>query len=129
MIGCLVSVLVSVSAFAGSSKECQELKTEQIRLAFVGSNLANLDTIRTPEGGRNRPYRVKSCSNGVCEAKRDDRAPIMKYLPGHLEANDNGDFAVPNIDFQYDSFETKTSRGKRCLRREDFNGVSNISNF
>lgn len=100
LIGCLLGVLVSISVFASSSKECQELKSEQIRLALVGSNLANANSTNTPEGGPYRPYIVKSCSNGGCDAKQDDRAPMLKYLPGHPDANENGYVAFPNIDLK-----------------------------
>lgn len=95
---CLVASFVSISVFAKSSKECQELKSEQIRLALTGANLANLNSTHTPEGGPYRPYIVKSCSNGGCDVKRDDRAPLMKYLPDHPDADRNGYVAFPNID-------------------------------
>ena len=98
LMGCLLSVFVSISALASSSVDCQELKSEQIRLALLGSNLANVNTTRTPEGGPYRPYVVKSCSNGGCDANQDDRAPKMKYLPGHPDADQNGYVAFPNID-------------------------------
>lgn len=98
LIGCIFAILVSVSTSANTSKECLELKSEQIRLGLIGSNLANANSTRTPEGGPYRPYIVKSCSNGGCDAYQKDRAPIMKYLPGHPDANENGYVAFPNID-------------------------------
>lgn len=98
LIGCLLGIMVSISAAASSSKECLELKSEQIRLALIGSNLANVNSTRTPEGGPYRPYIVKSCSNGRCDANQDERASMLKYLPGHPDANQNGYVAFPNID-------------------------------
>jgi flagellar basal-body rod protein FlgC len=100
LLGCLLGLLISISAFASTSKECQELKSEQIRLSLIGSNLANINSTRTPEGGPYRPYIVKSCANGGCDAKQEDRAPILKYLPGHPDANENGYVAFPNIDIK-----------------------------
>ncbi len=84
--------------FAISSKDCQELKSEQIRLALTASNLAKANSTRTPDGGPYRVFIIKSCSNGGCDATRDTRAPLMKYLPDHPDADKNGYVAHPNID-------------------------------
>jgi flagellar basal-body rod protein FlgC len=85
-------------AFSKSSVDCQELKLEQIRLALTASNLGNVHSTRTPEGGPYRPYAIKSCSNGGCDVIRDNRPPLMKYLPDHPDADKNGYVAYPNID-------------------------------
>ncbi len=93
LIGCL-----PFQTFAKSSQDCQELRGEQIRLALTASNLANVNSTRTPEGGPYRPYIIKSCTNGGCDPSKDDRAPLMKYLPDHPDADKNGYVAYPNID-------------------------------
>jgi hypothetical protein len=78
--------------------DCQEIKSEQVRLALTASNLANVNSTRTPEGGPYRAYIIKSCSNGGCDVTRDNRAPLMKFLPDHPDADKNGYVAYPNID-------------------------------
>jgi flagellar basal body rod protein FlgC len=88
----------SLVAAANSSNDCDEIKSEQVRLALVASNLSNANTTRTPEGGPYRPYKIKSCSNGGCDVVRDNRAPILKYLPDHPDANEQGYVPYPNID-------------------------------
>lgn len=90
--------LLPFQTFAKSSQDCKELAAEQIRLALTASNLANLNSTRTPEGGPYRPYVIKSCMNGGCDVSRNDSSPIMKYLPGHPDADANGYVAYPNID-------------------------------
>lgn len=93
----LAVFLLSTSAFAAVSKDCNEIKAEQLKLAMLGSNLANENTTHTPEGGPYRPIRIKSCTNGSCEIERVS-SPIMKYLPDHPDADVNGYVAFPNID-------------------------------
>lgn len=96
---CLLFIaFLSIQVFALSSQDCRELKSEQIRLALTASNLANVNSTRTPEGGPYRPNVIKTCSNGVCDASKDGRAPLMKYLPDHPDADKNGYVAYPNID-------------------------------
>ncbi len=109
LIGCL-----SFNASAKSSKDCLELKAEQIRLALTGSNLANINSTRTAEGGPYRPFIIKACSNGQCDVSRDKRAPLMKYLPGHPDADKNGYVAYPNIDekSEYATFNMIASKLK-----------------
>ena len=75
---------VSLQTFAKSNQDCQELKSEQTRLALTASNLANINTTRTSEGGPYKPFIIKSCSKGGCDTNRD-RAPLVKYLPNHPE--------------------------------------------
>lgn len=91
---CLV---FSLNAFADISKECGELKNWRIRLALTSSNLLNVNSTRTPEGGPYRPFDIKSCSGGECVVERVS-TPLLQYLPGHPDANSNGYVAFPNID-------------------------------
>ncbi|MFZ4402476.1 MAG: flagellar basal body rod protein FlgC [Pseudobdellovibrionaceae bacterium] len=98
MICLLLVGFTSVQVFSKSSDDCQELKSEQIRLALTASNLANVNTTRTPEGGAYRPYIIRSCSNGGCDVSRDIGKSLIKYLPGHPDADKNGYVTFPNID-------------------------------
>lgn len=122
-IACSILVsFISIASFAGVSKDCKELNSEQIRLATVGSNLANVNTTQTPEGGPYRPYIINSCSNGGCDIERDNSAPMLKYLPGHPDANQNGYVAFPYIDqkSEYATFNMTAIKlkllavGKKC---------------
>ncbi len=91
---------VSLQGNAKSNQLCNELKSEQIRLALVASNLANVNTTRTVEGGSYKAYIIKSCSNGECDAQRDTKDPLLKFLPNHPDADKNGYVAYPNINLQ-----------------------------
>lgn len=93
------------------------LKANRIRLNTISSNIANVETTSTPEGG---PYKrksayfqstpmsfkkhldneLKSSIQGVNVTKivEDNGPPKLKYDPHHPDANDDGYVALPNID-------------------------------
>ncbi len=96
------------------------MTAQRMRMNTISSNIANINTTRTPEGG---PYRrkdvvfesmpeVKNFGEilGVNSPKADvqrvqvtdilsDRkAPLLKYEPDHPDANEEGYVAYPNIN-------------------------------
>ena len=95
------------------------LNAQRTRMNVVSSNLANVNTTRTPEGG---PYRKKEVIVSATDAKNkfeqeltnslngklkeakvsdvveDQKAPRMVYEPGHPDANEQGYVAYPNIN-------------------------------
>lgn len=96
------------------------MAAQRQRMNTISSNIANINTTKTPEGG---PYRrkdvvfesmpdVKSFGDIVgvdspeSETNRvqvtdviyDQKAPLMKYEPGHADANEDGYVAYPNIN-------------------------------
>jgi len=95
------------------------MTAQRMRMNTISSNIANINTTRTPEGG---PYRRKDIvfeampearSFGevlmsqpqkeidrvqVTDVAVDRKAPIMKYEPDHPDADENGYVAYPNIN-------------------------------
>jgi flagellar basal-body rod protein FlgC len=95
------------------------MTANRMRMNTISSNIANINTTRTPEGG---PYRRKdvvfeSIPDGksfgevlmsqpernmqrvqVTDIAEDRRAPLMKYEPNHPDANEDGYVAYPNIN-------------------------------
>lgn len=95
------------------------LSAQRLRMNLISSNLANINTTQTPEGG---PYRRRDAvfaadprqsSFGetlseelstenvnvlVTEIREDNREPVMKYDPGHPDANADGFVSLPNIN-------------------------------
>jgi len=95
------------------------LTAQRLRMNLISSNLANIHTTRTPEGG---PYKRKDAifeakpvaesfkdalrsrgAKGVSEVKvaeiiEDPAPPIMKYDPKHPDADEKGYVAMPNIN-------------------------------
>jgi flagellar basal-body rod protein FlgC len=95
------------------------LSAQRVRMKLIATNLANMHTTRTPEGGpyqRREPiFAAESPTvdsfhdmlktqqeGGVVEVKtigviKDGRDPLMKYEPDHPDADENGFIAMPNI--------------------------------
>jgi flagellar basal-body rod protein FlgC len=89
------------------------------RMNAISSNIANAQTTRTAEGG---PYRRKEVVFGsepargkfsdilegemgqnvrkvhATEVLSMNEAPILKYEPGHVDANEKGYVAYPNVN-------------------------------
>jgi flagellar basal-body rod protein FlgC len=95
------------------------MAAQRMRMNTINSNIANINTTRTPEGGAYR--RKDAVFEAIPEAKsfgeiltsapqkdvarvqvtdiiNDRRAPIMKYEPDHPDANEDGYVAYPNIN-------------------------------
>jgi len=93
------------------------LKAQRVRINTISSNLANIDTTRTPEGG---PYRkrevvfqssqrdfadtldsrLRDAAHGVevSHIQASSKPFRMVYEPSHPDANDEGMLAMPNVD-------------------------------
>ena len=95
------------------------LNVQRKRMEAISSNLANLETTRTPEGG---PYRKKNIlvtavpiesefgsifknklgdrltKPQITEVIEDQTEPKLVYNPKHPDANNEGYVAMPNID-------------------------------
>lgn len=96
------------------------MAAQRARMNTISSNLANINTTRTAEGG---PYRRKDVvftampdtkSFGdvlnvddpradfnrvqVTDVVYDKKAPMLKYEPTHPDANEDGYVAYPNIN-------------------------------
>ncbi len=85
------------------------MAAQKRRIDTIASNLANINTTRTPEGG---PYRRRDVVfetvlideteglEGVRlqDVVEDQRPPRAVYDPGHPDADENGYVLMPNID-------------------------------
>ena len=89
---------------------------QRARMNVISSNLANINTTRTPEGG---PYKRKMVvaettpvEKGIFfgaleqalkkvevkEIKEDDSPPRLVYDPSHPDADERGYVAMPNVN-------------------------------
>ncbi len=92
------------------------LKAQRIRMNAISSNLANIETTRTPDGGpyRKREVVFKSSQQGfadtldarmrdavqgvkVSQIQASKLPPRMVYDPSHPDADEQGQVAMPNI--------------------------------
>ena len=67
---------------------------------MIASNVANVNTTRTAEGGHYKRKFAKNCKNGLCEIAIDEAAPMLKYQPKHPDADKNGYVAYPNFNLE-----------------------------
>ena len=93
------------------------LKAQRIRMNAISSNLANIETTRTPDGGpyRKREVVFQSSQSGfadtldnrlrdavqgvkVAQVQVSSLPPMMVYNPSHPDANAQGLVAMPNIN-------------------------------
>lgn len=106
--------------FSGFRVSSSGMAAQRTRLNTISSNIANVNTTRTPEGG---PYRKKEVvlesmpdvknfgdilsarspqsevqKVMVTDIKSDMSAPLLKYEPNHPDANEDGNVAYPNVN-------------------------------
>ncbi len=93
------------------------LRAQQLRLNTISSNLANIETTRTPEGGPYRKREVVFQSTDtpfaktleqslkgavqaveVSEIRTSNAPPRMVYDPSHPDADADGQVAMPNVN-------------------------------
>jgi len=94
------------------------LGAERQRAEVVASNMANAQTTRTPQGGPYRRqmvvfqtqrqprfslalaglHRETSSSVRVAAVLADARTPVLRYEPGHPDADKQGYVAYPQVD-------------------------------
>ena len=72
-----------------------------LQIALLQSNIANVNTTRTPEGG---PYRRETlvCRDlSTCEVQTENDY-VFRYEPEHPDGDENGYVKYPGIDLQYE---------------------------
>ena len=95
------------------------MAAQRMRMNTISSNIANINTTRTPEGGayRRKDVVFESMPEGksfgdiltsspqkdvarvqVTDVISDTKAPLMKYEPDSPDANEEGYVAYPNIN-------------------------------
>jgi flagellar basal-body rod protein FlgC len=108
-----------VDILTGMRVSASGMAAQRMRMNTISSNIANINTTKTIEGG---PYRRKDViMESMPEAKSfgeilmntpqkdiervqvtdvisDLKAPLMKYEPDHPDANEEGYVAYPNIN-------------------------------
>lgn len=105
-----------MSLFSSLQVSASGMAAQRTRAELLVENMANAETTRTPEGG---PFRRKdvvfssdlqsspfsatfqnelSTGVSVADVVTDDRAPQLRYMPGHPDANADGYVAYPNMN-------------------------------
>ena len=105
-----------MSLFSSLQVSASGMAAQRTRAEMLVENMANTETTRTPEGG---PYRRKDVvfasqvqaspfsatfqnelaeGVSVADVMQDSRAPELRYMPGHPDADANGYVAFPHMN-------------------------------
>jgi flagellar basal-body rod protein FlgC len=105
-----------LGVFSALEISASGLGAERIRMNTIASNLANVHTTRTPEGGPfrrldpvfeavglndiNEPFSAESgvARVNVAGIQADTRPGTLVYEPGHPDANAQGYVEYPNVN-------------------------------
>lgn len=106
----ILSILIIILSSCSNSDQkidqyCQDLNVLFIKEAVIKSNLANIETTRTVEGGPYQRQVVSSCQKGFCQISLDKREPMLKYAPHHPDANKQGYVPYPNMNLSEEKEE------------------------
>lgn len=92
-------LLAQVTVFATvKNQACRSKSQIQNEMNAISSNIANVSTTRTPEGG---PYKRQSydCVAGQCNINQSSKY-VTKYLPDHPDADAEGYVKFPDINLE-----------------------------
>ena len=126
------------------------LHAQQAGLNATGHNIANANTTRTPQGGpyRRRIVTLAAVSNDrtfeeelrsqqrsldtatevkVVGISQDNRAPILRYEPGHPDANAEGYVAMPNVNVMEEMVSLMEASRSYEANTAAFNATKNMA--
>ncbi|SHJ81444.1 flagellar basal-body rod protein FlgC [Malonomonas rubra DSM 5091] len=106
-----------MDVFTSMKISASALKAQRVRMNAISSNLANIETTRTPDGGpyRKREVVFQATSQGfadtldsrlrdaaqgvkVSHIQASSKPPRMVFNEAHPDADENGYVAMPNVD-------------------------------
>ena len=92
---CVVSLEVAACPPA-QHEACETMKWKKLEMSVINSNIANLNTTRSPSGG---PYKrqVFRCKHARC-AVVSLKGSLLRYEPNHPDANEDGYVTYPDIN-------------------------------
>ncbi|MCC5828252.1 MAG: flagellar basal body rod protein FlgC [Phycisphaeraceae bacterium] len=90
------------------------LVAQKTRLQVISANLANQQAIEGPDG-EHSPYQRRMVTFAVGDPgsgsgrgvhvraiEMDESPPLMRFMPGHRFANEDGYVAFPNVDSTFE---------------------------
>ena len=108
-----------MSVFGGMRISASGLTAERFRMDVISSNVANMNTTRTDEGGAYKRkvavfkenYDKKLGMLGVkaVQIEEDDADMRLEYNPTHPDANEEGYVEYPNVDILVEKTDLMTA--------------------
>lgn len=86
---------------------CKDLNVLYQKKSLIDSNIANINTTRTAEGGPYKRLIATQCKDGFCQVQADATFPLLKYEPKSPDADKHGYVAYPNINLDQEKYDLK----------------------
>ena len=142
--------MLNINMMPGAASAASALQAEKVRMEVISQNIANASTTRTPEGGpyRRRIITLAAVSNDrtfeeelrsqersldtatevkVVGISQDNRAPILRYEPGHPDANEEGYVAMPNVNVMEEMVSLMEASRSYEANTAAFNATKNMA--
>jgi len=126
------------------------MSAQRQRVNTISENLANAQTTRTPQGGpyRRREVVLAAVSNDrtfeqellaqtrslstatevkVVGVVQDPRPPVLRYEPGHPDANEEGYVAMPNVNTMEEMVNMMTASRSYEANAAAFNATKGMA--
>jgi flagellar basal-body rod protein FlgC len=122
------STLVSLAASATTPPafNCADLRNALVKIPVFASNLANVNTTRTPDGTPYKRVEIK-CREASCETTTASEFRFS-YEPRHPDANRDGYVKYPQINVAQEFASLNTSAAElKLLASQDICGAKAIT--
>lgn len=108
----------ALAAINANEFNCSDLRKASLKLPVYATNIANLKSTRTTEGGPFRRIELK-CKELYCETNPKDDFRLV-YEPNHPDASQSGFVKYPRIDLatEYASLSNAANEVKLLATRE-----------
>ena len=125
-----------MSVFGGIRISASGLSAERLRMDVISSNIANMNTTRTEDGGAYRRkvavfqenYEKQLGMLGVKAVKieEDESDMRMVYDPTHPDANEEGYVEYPNVDILVEKTDLMTATRAYEANADALNAQKNM---
>ena len=122
--------------FGGIRISASALSAERLRMDIISSNIANMRTTRTEDGGAyvrkiavfEENFDSKLGASGVkaVEIKEDESEMKYEYDPTHPDANEDGYVEYPNVDILVEKADLMTAQRAYESNVDTLNAQKNI---
>ena len=125
-----------MSAFSGMRISASGLSAERLRMDVISSNIANMNTTRTENGGAYRRkvaifqenYEKELGMLGVKAVRiEEDKSDMrLEYNPTHPDANEEGYVEYPNVDILVEKTDLMTATRAYEANADALNAQKNM---
>ena len=122
--------------FGGIRISASALSAERLRMDVISSNIANMRTTRTEEGGayvrkiavfeENFDSKLGALGVKAVEIKDDESDMKYEYDPTHPDADENGYVEYPNVDILVEKADLMTAQRAYESNVDTLNAQKNI---